>query len=121
MSLTTRVRFLSEIVFILKAFKVADLNFGCATFCALPSFGAVTTFSSHTTVSSHKVNVKCSDIDMCSAINFLFDHNNDILYNLFMSTHCSCYCLIITSLITKSPVAVKVKVGHAQKKVNNGK
>ena len=95
--------------------KVADLNFGCATFCALPSFDAVTTFS------SHKVNVKCSDIDMCSAINFLFDHNNDILYNLFMSTHCSCYCLIITSLVTKSPVAVKVKVGHTQKKVNNGK
>ena len=27
------------------SFKVADLNFGCATFCALPSFGAVTTFS----------------------------------------------------------------------------
>ena len=86
---------------------MADLNFGCATFCALPSFDAVTTFSSYTTFSSHKVNVKCSDIDMCSAINFLFDHNNDILYNLFMSTHCSCYCLIITSLVTKSPVAVK--------------
>ena len=97
-------------------FKVADLNFGCATFCALPSFDAVTTFSFHTTFSSHKVNVKCSDIDMCSAINFLFDHNNDILYNLFMSTHCSCYCLIITSLVTKSPVAVKVKVGHTQKR-----
>ena len=101
--------------------KVANLNFGCATFCALPSFGAVTTFSSHTTVSSHKVSVKGSDIDMCSAIYFLFDHNNDILYNLFMSTHCSCYCLIITSLVTKSPVAVKVKVGHTQKKVNNGR
>ena len=57
--------------------KVADLNFGCATFCALPSFGAVTTFSSHTTVSSHKVSVKDSDIDMCSAIYFLFDHNTN--------------------------------------------
>ena len=56
-------------------FKVADLNFGCATFCALPSFGAVTTFSSHTALPSHKVSVKCSDIDMCSAIYFLFDHN----------------------------------------------
>ena len=54
---------------------MADLNFSCATFCALPSFDAVTTFSSHTTVSSHKVNVKGSDIDMCSAIYFLFDHN----------------------------------------------
>ena len=32
-----------------------------------------------------------------------------------MSTHCSCYCLVITSLVTKSPVAVKVKVGHTQK------
>ena len=57
--------------------KVADLNFGCATFCALPSFGAVTTFSSHTTVSSHKVSVKGSDIDICSAIYFLFDHNTN--------------------------------------------
>ena len=56
-------------------FKVADLNFGCATFCALPSFDAVTTFSSHTTFASHKVNVKGSDIDMCSATYFLFDHN----------------------------------------------
>ena len=46
--------------------KVADLNFGCATFCALPSFGAVTTFFSHTTFSSHKVSVKGSDIDMCT-------------------------------------------------------
>ena len=55
--------------------KVADLNFGCATFCALPSFDAVTKFSSRTTFSSHKVNVKGSDIDMCSAIYFLFDHN----------------------------------------------
>ena len=55
--------------------KVADLNFGCATFCELPSFGAVATFSSHTTISSHKVSVKGSDIDMCSAIYFLFDHN----------------------------------------------
>ena len=58
-------------------FKVADLNFGCAAFCALPSFGAVTTFSSHTTVSSHKVSVKGSDIDMCSAIYFLFDYNTN--------------------------------------------
>ena len=33
-----------------------------------------------------------------------------------MSTHCSCHCLDITSLVTKSPVAVKVKVGHAQKR-----
>ena len=33
-----------------------------------------------------------------------------------MSTHCSCHCLVITSLVTKSPVAVKVKVGHKQKK-----
>ena len=57
--------------------KVADLNFGCATFCALPSFGAVTTFSSHTTVSSHKLSVKGSAIDMCSAIYFLFDHNTN--------------------------------------------
>ena len=56
-------------------FKVADLNFGCATLCALPSFGAVTTFSFHTTFSSHKVSMKGSDIDMCSAIYFLFDHN----------------------------------------------
>ena len=55
--------------------KVADHNFGCATFCALPSFGAVTTFFSHTTVSSLKVSVKDSDIDMCSAIYFLFSHN----------------------------------------------
>ena len=61
--------------------KVADLNFGCATFCALPSFGAVTTFSSHTTVSSHKVSVKGSDTDMCSAIYFLFDHNTKYCTN----------------------------------------
>ena len=33
-----------------------------------------------------------------------------------MSTHCSCHCLVITSLVITSPVAVKVKVGHAQKK-----
>ena len=33
-----------------------------------------------------------------------------------MSTHCSCHCLVITSLVTKSPVAVKVKVGHTQKR-----
>ena len=74
--------------------KVADLNFGCATFCALPLFGAVTTFSSRTALPSHKVSVKCSDIDMCSAIYFLFDHYTKYctIYNLFMSTHCSCHC-----------------------------
>ena len=66
-----------EVVKSLFLFKVADLNFSCATFCALPSFGAVTTFSSHTTVSSHKVSVKASDIDMCCAIYFLFDHNTN--------------------------------------------
>ena len=32
-----------------------------------------------------------------------------------MSTHCSCHCLVITSLVITSPVAVKVKVGHTQK------
>ena len=32
-----------------------------------------------------------------------------------MSTHCSCHCLVITSLVITSPVAVKVKVGYAQK------
>ena len=58
-------------------FKVADLHFGCATFCALSSFGAVTTFSSHTTFSPHKVSVKGSDIDMCSVIYFLFDHSTN--------------------------------------------
>ena len=61
--------------FMVVTFKVADLNFGCETFCALPSFDAVTIFSSHTTFSSHKVNVKGSDIDICSTIYFLFDHN----------------------------------------------
>ena len=71
--------------------KVADLNFGCATFCALPSFGAVTTFSSHTTVSSHKVSVKDSDIDMCSAIYFLFDHNTN---------YCTIYLCPHTVLVT---------------------
>ena len=100
--------------------KKGNLNFGCATFCALPSFGAVMTFSSHTTFSSHKVSMKGSDIDMCSAIYFLFDHNK-ISYNLFMSTHCSCHCLVITSMVITSPAAVKVKVGHTQKMVNNGK
>ena len=75
------------------------------------------TFSSHTTFSSHKVSVKGSDTDMCSAIYFLFDHNIvQILYNLFMSAHCSCHCLVITSLVITSPVAVRVKVGHTQKK-----
>ena len=67
-------------------FKVADLNFGCATFCALPSFDAVTTFSSHTTFSSNKVNVKGSDIDMCSAIYFLFDHNTKY-YTIYLCPH----------------------------------
>ena len=35
-----------------------------------------------------------------------------------MSTHCSCQCLFITSLVIMSPVhvAVKVKVGHTQKR-----
>ena len=33
-----------------------------------------------------------------------------------MPTHCSCDCLVITSLVTKSPVAVKVKVRHTQKR-----
>ena len=31
-----------------------------------------------------------------------------------MSTHCSCHCLVITSLVVTSPVAVKVKLGHTQ-------
>ena len=34
-----------------------------------------------------------------------------------MSTHCSCQCLFITSPVIVSPVvAVKVKVGHTQKR-----
>ena len=33
-----------------------------------------------------------------------------------MSTHCSCHCLVITSQVITSPVAVKVKVGHTQKR-----
>ena len=33
-----------------------------------------------------------------------------------MSTHCNCYCYVITSLVITSPVAVKVKVGHTQKR-----
>ena len=33
-----------------------------------------------------------------------------------MSTHCSCHCLVITSLVITSPVAVKVKVGQTQKR-----
>ena len=90
------------------AFKVADLNFGCATFCA------VTTFSSHTALPSHKVSVKCSDIDMCSAIYFLFDHN---------TKYCTIYLCPHTVVATvwllrhrniTSPVAVKTKVGHTQ-------
>ena len=59
----------------LRYFKVVDLNFGCAMFCALSSIGAVTTFFPHTTFFSYKVSVKGSDIDMCSAIYFHFDHN----------------------------------------------
>ena len=66
--------------------KVADLNFGCPTFCALPSFGAVATFSSHTTFSSHKVSVKGSDIDMYSAIYFLFDHNTKY-FTIYLCPH----------------------------------
>ena len=73
---------------------MADLNFGCATFCALPSFGAVTTFSSHTALPSHKVSVKCSDIDMCSAIYFLFDHN---------TKYCTIYLCPHTVGATTSP------------------
>ena len=68
------------------AVKVADLNFSCATFCALPSFGAVTKFSSPTTFFSHKVSVKGSDIDMCSAIYFLFDHNT-IYCTIYLCPH----------------------------------
>ena len=75
---------------------MADLNFGCATFCALPSFGAVTTFSSHSALPSHKVSVKCSDVDMCSAIYFLFDHKTKYC-KIIISTHCSCHCLVTTS------------------------
>ena len=48
--------------------KVTDLNFDCATVCALPSFGAVTAFSSQ--IESMK-----GWSDICSAIYFLFDHN----------------------------------------------
>ena len=33
-----------------------------------------------------------------------------------MFTHCSCHCLVITSLVITEPVAVKVKVGHTQKR-----
>ena len=97
-------------------FKVADLNFGCATFCTLPSFGAVTTFSSHMTLPSHKVSVKCSDIDMCSAIYFLFDHN---------TKYCTIYICPHTVVATvwllrhwniTSALAVKTKVRHTQKK-----
>ena len=66
--------------------KVADLNFDCATFWALPSFGAVTTFSSHTTFSTHKVSMKGSDIDMCSAMYFLFDHNTKY-FRIYLCPH----------------------------------
>ena len=38
-----------------------------------------------------------------------------------MSTPRSCHCLVNTSLVITSPMAVKVKVGHTQKIVNNGK
>ena len=33
-----------------------------------------------------------------------------------MSTHCSCHCVVITSLVNTSLVLVKVKVGHTQKR-----
>ena len=33
-----------------------------------------------------------------------------------MSTHCCCHSLVITSLVSTSPVPVKVKVGHTQKR-----
>ena len=99
---------------------MADLNFGCATFCALPSFGAVTTFSSHMTFSSHKVSVKGSDIDMCSAIYFLFNHNTKYC-TIYLCPHTVVASFLdITSLVITSPVALKVKVGHT-KKDNNGK
>ena len=94
---------------------MADLNFGCATFCALPSFGAVTTSSSHTTFSSHKVSVKGSDIDMCSAIYFLFDHNTKYC-TIYLCPHTVVATVVITSLVNTSPVPVKVKVGHTQKR-----
>ena len=70
---------------------MADLNFDCAAFCALPSFGAVTTFSFLTTFSSHKVSVKGSDIDVCSAIYFLFDHN---------TKYCTIYLCPLTVVAT---------------------
>ena len=38
-----------------------------------------------------------------------------------MSTHCSYHCLVITSLVITSPVAVKVKVGHTQKRTTMAK
>ena len=90
--------------------KVADLNFGCATFCALPSFGAVTTFSSHTTFCSHKVSVKGSDIDMCSAIYFLFDHNTKYC-TIYLCPH----TVVALFIYYVTGYYVKVKVGHTQK------
>ena len=83
---TKRQRFALPSGSIMTLIKVADLNFGCATFCALPSFGAVMTFSSHTTFSSHKVSVKGSDIDMCSAMYFLFDHNTKY-FRIYLCAH----------------------------------
>ena len=70
----------------LELFKMADLNFGCATFCALPSFGAVTTFSSHTTVSSQKVRVEGSDIDMCSGYIFFSIITRNIVQLIYVHT-----------------------------------
>ena len=99
-------------------FKAADLNFGCATFCALPSFGAVTTFSSHTAFFSHKVSVKGSDIDMCSAIYFLFDHNTNYC-TIYLCPHTVVGTVKLLRhwlLVITSPVAAKVKVEHTQKR-----
>ena len=94
---------------------MADLNFGCATFCALPPFGAVTTFSSDTTFSSHKVSVKGSDIDMCSAIYFFSIITRNIVQFIYVHT---LYLPLCSYYVTGyySPVAVKVKVGHTKKK-----
>ena len=74
----------------------------------------MTTVSSHTTLSSHKVSVKGSDIDMCSAIYFLFDHNTKYC-TIYLCPHTE-VAIVITSLVITSPVAVKVKVGQTQKR-----
>ena len=78
----------------IRRFKVADLNFDCATFCVLPSFGAVTTFS------SQKVSMK----GRTCAVQYIFFSiiTRNKLYNLFMPIHCSCHCFqlfIISSLV----------------------